>query len=261
MCPGQNESAGKRTSSRLRKGEPWLKTMGGDAKKGQLLRSSIQAAACHAWTEESDLRRRRLDAHGDLPYAEGRDVPSGPRRRSFRPPFERGESQASRGSTRQARLPRRITARRPGSLNARSRCIAVDTVLAVNAAFGFLSIWLSVSACSLRSRTRRTAVHGPAALLDLRCARRPWRIRSGRRNDRFPIEQRNRESRRGSGWHGDSRIERLACLQNTEAKYQELAHGSDDDLFGLEATRFLEARNKSCDGGIETHRRQRWHVE
>lgn len=27
MCPGQNESAGKRKSSRLRKGAPWLKTM------------------------------------------------------------------------------------------------------------------------------------------------------------------------------------------------------------------------------------------
>jgi hypothetical protein len=47
---------------------------------------------------------------------------------------------------------------------------AVDTVLAVNAAFGFLSIWLSVSACSLQSRTRRTAVRGPMALLDFRCA-------------------------------------------------------------------------------------------
>ena len=27
MCPGQNESAGKRKSSRLRKGSPWLKTL------------------------------------------------------------------------------------------------------------------------------------------------------------------------------------------------------------------------------------------
>jgi transposase len=27
LCPGQNESAGKRKSSRLRKGAPWLKTM------------------------------------------------------------------------------------------------------------------------------------------------------------------------------------------------------------------------------------------
>ena len=27
LCPGQNESAGKRRSARLRKGAPWLKTM------------------------------------------------------------------------------------------------------------------------------------------------------------------------------------------------------------------------------------------
>lgn len=27
LCPGQNESAGKRKSSRLRKGAPWLKAM------------------------------------------------------------------------------------------------------------------------------------------------------------------------------------------------------------------------------------------
>src|SRR5260370_17327727 len=27
MCPGQNESAGKRKRTRLRKGAPWLKTM------------------------------------------------------------------------------------------------------------------------------------------------------------------------------------------------------------------------------------------
>jgi hypothetical protein len=71
---------------------------------------------------ESDLRRGRLNAHRDLPHTEGRHLPSGPRRRSFRPPFERGQSQASRRSTRQARLPRRVTARRPGGLNARSEC-------------------------------------------------------------------------------------------------------------------------------------------
>src|SRR5260221_10305547 len=35
------------------------------------------------------------------------------------------------------------------------------------------SIWLSMPACSLRSRTRRTIVRGPTALLDRRCARLP----------------------------------------------------------------------------------------
>jgi hypothetical protein len=46
-------------------------------------------------------------------------------------------------------------------------------------------------------------------------------------------------------WHGDSRIERLACLQHPETYNQELAHCRYYDLFGLEAARFLEARDKS----------------
>ena len=55
-------------------------------------------------------------------------------------------------------------------------------------------IRLIMPACSLRSRTGRTFARGPAALLDLRSARRPWGIRSGRRNDQSPIEQRNWET-------------------------------------------------------------------
>jgi hypothetical protein len=55
-------------------------------------------------------------------------------------------------------------------------------------------ICLSMPARSLRSRTRRAFARGPAALLDLRSARRPWGIRSGRRNDQSPIEQRNWET-------------------------------------------------------------------
>jgi hypothetical protein len=62
-------------------------------------------------------------------------------------------------------------------------------------------------------------------------------------------------------WHGDSRIERLACLQHPETYNQELAHCRYYDLFGLEAGRFLEARDKSCNGGIETHCGQRWHIK
>ena len=55
------------------------------------------------------------------------------------------------------------------------------------------SISLGMPAGSLRSRTRRAVARGPAALLDLRCARRPCQARSGRRNDQLPIEQRNRD--------------------------------------------------------------------
>ena len=142
MCPGQNESAGKRKSSRLRKGRalaedhPRAMRLGGHAEEGQLLQGAIQAAPSQARTKESHLRRRRLDAHGDLPYAEGRDAPSGSRRQSFRPPLKRGQSQASRRSTRQAWLPRRTTDRRPGGLSALSESWSITSFNAANPQLG-----------------------------------------------------------------------------------------------------------------------------
>jgi transposase len=48
LCPGQNESAGKRRSSRMRKGAPWLKTMlvqcawAATHKKGSYLQAQFQ---------------------------------------------------------------------------------------------------------------------------------------------------------------------------------------------------------------------------
>src|SRR5271169_2382318 len=106
--------------------------LGGHAKEGQLLRGAIQTPARQAWTEESHLRRRGLYAHCDLPYAEGWNAPSGPRRRSLRPTLERGQSQAPRRATGQARLPRRTTARGAGSLNALSKCRSANTHKATN---------------------------------------------------------------------------------------------------------------------------------
>ena len=56
--------------------------------------------------------------------------------------------------------------------------------------------------------------------------------------------------------------DRTACrLQYPEADHQQLAHRRHDDLFGLKATSLLQACDKCGDGGIETHRRQRRHVE
>src|SRR5208283_2308740 len=66
---------------------------------------------------------------------------------------------------------------------------------------------------------------------------------------------------RGSGWHGDSWIERLACLQHAEAEDQELAHCRHNDLLGLETTRTFEARDEGRNGRIEAHRGQRRHVK
>jgi hypothetical protein len=60
--------------------------------------------------------------------------------------------------------------------------IPVDTVFGVQPKKP-VSIWRSMPACSLQSRTRRAIARGPAALLDLRCARRLTGDRSGRRND------------------------------------------------------------------------------
>jgi len=74
LCPGQNESAGKRKPTRLRKGAPWLKTMlvqvrlGGQAKEGQLLSRPVLPHTKQTWTSEGRLRCRRLHPHGNLPY-------------------------------------------------------------------------------------------------------------------------------------------------------------------------------------------------
>jgi hypothetical protein len=127
-------------------------------------------------------------------------------------------------------------------------------VLAVNATFGFPLILaeragvLATVKDKAHCRTGRRPSLTSAACADLGVSDRDGGMIV------FQFEQRNRGSHRGSGWHGDSRIERFACLQHTKTENQELAHGSDDDLFGLETTRLLEARDKGSDGGIEMHR-------
>src|SRR5271166_4535212 len=113
LCPGQNQSAGKRKSSRLRKGAPWLKTMldhagavrvGRQAAEGQLLQGAVPPAVRPARAAEGDLCRGRLDPDRDLPHDPARYPASGPRRRLFRPPSERGQSQPPRRAAQQARL-------------------------------------------------------------------------------------------------------------------------------------------------------------
>jgi transposase len=61
LCPGQNESAGKRKSSRMRKGSPWLKTLlaqcafAATRKKDSYYYTRRNSTACAAGT----ARRRR----------------------------------------------------------------------------------------------------------------------------------------------------------------------------------------------------------
>jgi transposase len=92
LCSGQNESAGKRKSSRLRKGSPWLKTLmvqcsWAPLEEGQLLQSAVQPPAPQARREESDPRCGSFDAHRSLPHVEGRHSTPGPRRQSLRSPL------------------------------------------------------------------------------------------------------------------------------------------------------------------------------
>jgi transposase len=74
LCPGQNESAGKRKSSRLRKGAPWLKTMlvqcawAAKRTKDSYYRAQFFRLQAQTRAAKSDLRRRRLDPHRHLPY-------------------------------------------------------------------------------------------------------------------------------------------------------------------------------------------------
>ena len=87
LCPGQNESAGKRRSSRMRKGAPWLKTTlvqcawAATHKKDSYLQATIPTAASTPRPEKGDLCGGCLNAHGRLPHAQGWHVLPGPRRR------------------------------------------------------------------------------------------------------------------------------------------------------------------------------------
>ena len=95
LCPRNDESAGKRRSTRLRKGAPWLKTtlvqcaLVRQPEKGQLSAGAIPPAACA--TRCCCLGRLRcgcFDPHRCLSHAQGRHPVSGPRPRSLQPPFK-----------------------------------------------------------------------------------------------------------------------------------------------------------------------------
>ena len=80
LCPRNDESAGKRRSSRLRQGGRWLKTTlvqcahAAKNKRGSYYQAQYLRLRSH-------LRCRRLHSHRHLPYAQERNRLSGPRRR------------------------------------------------------------------------------------------------------------------------------------------------------------------------------------
>jgi transposase len=82
ICPRNDESAGKRRSTRIRKGSPWLKTavrLGGDTNERHLPPRSIPPHQSAAWAEEGHPGRRGIDTYRHLPHAQGRNPVSGPR--------------------------------------------------------------------------------------------------------------------------------------------------------------------------------------
>src|ERR1700736_3945691 len=113
LCPGQNESAGKRKPAPPCAGAPGgalveddarPMRLGGQAEKGQLLQSPVLPVAKQAWTAESHLRRRRLNPHGDLPYPQRRHRTPRPRSQPLQSPFYRRPNQAPRCPTHQTWL-------------------------------------------------------------------------------------------------------------------------------------------------------------
>jgi hypothetical protein len=115
LCPGQNESAGKRKRSRLRKGAPWLKAMlvqcAWAAKRTKDSYHKAQFFRLNAG-RKSHLRGSRLDPHRDLSHPHGRRSSPRPRLRLFRPAQARSEGQATGCQNRQARLRSDLAAHR-----------------------------------------------------------------------------------------------------------------------------------------------------
>ena len=123
-CAGQNESAGKRKSSRLRKGAPWLKTMLVQCAAGRKKKDSYYKAQFQRL--KSRVARRKRSAPWPPRCSPrsttcSRTVPSiRTWRRSFRPPLPR-----SRPGTRSLNSPgsdtRRASAPGPGRLMSAAR--------------------------------------------------------------------------------------------------------------------------------------------
>src|SRR5437763_3811620 len=86
LCPKNDEGAGKRRSTRMRKGAPWLKTTlvqcgwAAVRKKGGYLQAQFHRIP--AWSQKSHLRHRR-DPYRHIPHAQRRYLLSRPWSRPF----------------------------------------------------------------------------------------------------------------------------------------------------------------------------------
>jgi transposase len=108
ICPGNDESAGKRRSGRTRRGNPHLRAAlvesASRALQEHLLEGSIRAGQAPPRAQEGDRRRRPLDPDRRLPHPQGRRPLPGPRRRLFHPPCRpQPDRQTTRRPARTAR--------------------------------------------------------------------------------------------------------------------------------------------------------------
>jgi transposase len=122
MCPGQNQSAGKRKSSRLRKGAPWLKAMLVQcAWAAKRQKNSYYKAQFHRLCARRGPQKAICAVAASILTAiyhiilRGHPI-SGPGRRLFRPPLHRGQGEPSRRPVDQAWLCRAGPATRRRSL-------------------------------------------------------------------------------------------------------------------------------------------------
>jgi hypothetical protein len=92
ICPRSDESAGKRRSTRIRKGSPWLKTTlvqcawAATRKKGSYLQAQYLPHQSSPRPQEGYCCRCGFDPHGHLSHAQGRNDASRPRSQPLRCP-------------------------------------------------------------------------------------------------------------------------------------------------------------------------------
>ena len=94
ICPRNDESAGKRRSTRLQgcslaQNHVGAVRLGGGQKERQLSASPILPHQSAARPQEGDHGRRGIHPYRDLPHAQGRDDVQGPWLQSLRSPFHR----------------------------------------------------------------------------------------------------------------------------------------------------------------------------
>ena len=112
VCPGNDQSAGKRRSGRTRKGSKWLRAtltesaLAADRTKNSYLAARYQRLRGRRGHSKAVDRRRPLDPDRRLAHAPDRRALPRPRRRLLHPPKPRPRHQTPHPPARSARTPR-----------------------------------------------------------------------------------------------------------------------------------------------------------